>query len=312
MYCSAVALTTKMSVAVAKLWLDLTQTSPPEEKWENFFPNFKPCLRWCYTGQFAMPTRNNILNAVRCNTPLWKPFTMFAALLTIGCELFHYKKIVTQLHRILQPAVQDNIPTLIFNAIKINFAADTCWQLSNILINQFLQFWVQAAKLNPHCKLWWIWGCGGRGEGARGGGGFKGFSWTPLFCWFTLALSKMYPKRPENGFSDVPDFKIFHRGACPRITLDCRTFGSSKFKPLLTKSWICPGQGHEENHSRWCVLHEWLSATLILSNHCCKSISPIILPFHWEVAPWRIVVPKIWHIGANAKTILNCTVCKYL
>ena len=46
--------------------------------------------------------------------------------------------------------------------------------------------------------------------GSRGGKGW----WVrlrPLFFRFTLALSKTYPKTPENGISDIPDFG----GACP-------------------------------------------------------------------------------------------------
>ena len=57
--------------------------------------------------------------------------------------------------------------------------------------------------------------------------------------WFTLGLSKMCPKNPENGVS-LHYFKTFLGQHATRDTLDSCTFGAPEFESPVTTSWIRP------------------------------------------------------------------------
>ena len=63
---------------------------------------------------------------------------------------------------------------------------------------------------------------------------------------FTSSLTERFDfpqilsESPRYGVSDVPDFKDFPGGTCPRTPLSCHTFGTHKFEPSFAKSWIRP------------------------------------------------------------------------
>ena len=132
----------------------------------------------------------------------------------------------------------------------------------------------------PSCILRFVKSCWGRSRG------FDGFG--SHFSWVTLALSKTYPKNPENDASDVPDFKIFpgkHAPEPPRLS---RILCSQIWTPT-NKILVPPQSVSVLVHSKLWV--DWHTTSFIrnanVECHTKKGCTPFFLASregHLEIA----------------------------